>query len=90
MYQDGILSWLVWFKMEAQQRRQVNCGPFGDIEKADTPVLRPWSLRLRREVNGSRARTLSYYHPKSLSVNSVRFVHRSVPSHQMLVMKLND
>ncbi len=24
MYQDGILSWLVWFKMEVQQRRQVN------------------------------------------------------------------
>lgn len=31
MYQDGILSWLVWFKMELQQRRQVNCGLFGDF-----------------------------------------------------------
>lgn len=38
MYQDGILSCLVWFKMEVQQRRQVNCGLFGDFEP---PTLKP-------------------------------------------------
>lgn len=38
MYQDGILSCLVWFKMEVQQRRQVNCGLFGHFETAGPPT----------------------------------------------------
>lgn len=42
MYQDGILSWLVWFKMEVQQRGQVNCGLFGQSETADpTETMKP-------------------------------------------------
>lgn len=38
MYRDGILSWLVWFKMEAQQRGQLNCGLAGDLDTAETPA----------------------------------------------------
>lgn len=69
MYQDGIRSWLVWFKAEAQQRRQVSCGLFDEFKTADTPET---TLRMRSEVSGPHVRTFSYFHNIVLQKGYIR------------------
>lgn len=51
MYRDGILSWLVWFKMEAQQRGQLNCGLVGDLDTAETPAETTEDPNEKRSMN---------------------------------------
>lgn len=34
MHQDGILSWLVWFKMEKQRQGQLNADLYGHFKEA--------------------------------------------------------